>query len=56
MTITKADCRREGISEEVIAHWETLGQFEPTDPTEDRRDDLNSEIEETVENLVSPNP
>jgi chromosome segregation ATPase len=52
MTITKADCRREGIDEAMIAHWEELGQFEPTDPIEERRDDLTGEIEETTENLA----
>jgi uncharacterized coiled-coil DUF342 family protein len=52
MTITREDCRREGIDEATIAHWETLGQFEPIDPIEERRDDLAGEIEETADNLA----
>ena len=49
MPVTKEDCRREGISEEIIAKWEAMGTFEPIDP----RDDLQDEIEEVEEDVRS---
>jgi uncharacterized coiled-coil DUF342 family protein len=51
-TFTIEQAREFGLTESQIESMEAKGFFEPADPIEDRRDDLNREIEETADEIA----
>jgi ParB-like chromosome segregation protein Spo0J len=51
MPVTIEQCRQEGLDEATIASMQRNGFFEPTDPIEERRDDLTGQIEDTENDL-----
>lgn len=51
--VTEKECREFGLDEATIESMRDKGFFEPTDPIEERRDDLQSEIDEVESSTVS---